>query len=146
MPITHFSTDAEIERIWDGLLDRALPKREWTHAAHFAAALWLLRWRGDLNAPAAMPELIRAYNEATGVPNTDSDGYHETITLASLRAARAMLALHWSEEPLSGIANALMASPLGRSDWVLTYWTRELLFSPRARREWVPSNLKAFPF
>ena len=39
----HFSSDAEVEHIGRGLLDRSLPKIEWTHAAHFAAALWLLR-------------------------------------------------------------------------------------------------------
>ena len=34
----HFSSDVEIEHIGRGLLDRSLPKIEWTHAAHFAAA------------------------------------------------------------------------------------------------------------
>ena len=86
-----FSSDSEIDRIGRGLLDRSLPKVEWTHAAHFAAACWLLR-RSDMHAMRAMPGLIRAYNEATGVPNTDTGGYHETITLGSLRAARAWLA------------------------------------------------------
>jgi hypothetical protein len=86
----HFSSDAEIERIGRGLLDRSLPKVEWTHAAHFAAALWMLRQPG-MHADRDMPVLIRAYNETTGVANTDTGGYHETITLASLRGARAWL-------------------------------------------------------
>src|SRR3569833_439765 len=38
-----FSADSEIDRIGRGLIDRSLPKTEWTHAAHFAAAFWLLR-------------------------------------------------------------------------------------------------------
>ena len=82
----HFLSDAEIERIGRSLLDRSLPKVEWTHAAHFAAALWLLR-QPEMYADRDMPRMIRAYNEATGVPNTDTSGYHETITLGSLRAA-----------------------------------------------------------
>ncbi len=88
--MTHFSCDSEIDRVGRGLLDRSLPKAEWTHAGHFAAAIWVLR-RPDMDAARDMPGLIRAYNEATGVHNTDSTGYHETITLASLRAARAWL-------------------------------------------------------
>jgi len=60
-----FTTDAEIDRIASGVLDRHLPKAEWTHAAHFALALWLLRHRE--NVPLIMPGIIRAYNEATGV-------------------------------------------------------------------------------
>ncbi|MHB1871273.1 MAG: hypothetical protein ACYCT1_10525 [Steroidobacteraceae bacterium] len=54
---------------------------------HFAAALWLLRERGLPACQAEMPALTRAYNEATGVPNTGTGGFHATITSASLRAA-----------------------------------------------------------
>src|SRR5512146_44410 len=86
----HPACDTCIEHIARGLIDRTLPKSDWTHAAHFAAALWLLRHRGDA-AFSDMPPLIRAYNEATGVANTDTSGYHETITIASLRVARAWL-------------------------------------------------------
>ena len=79
-------TDDDIARIATGVIDRTLPKSEWTHAAHFAAAVWVLT-RPDMDAARDMPGLIRAYNTATGVANTDTEGYHETITLASIRAA-----------------------------------------------------------
>ncbi len=82
--MSFFSSDADIERIGRGIIDRSLPKAEWTHAAHFAAAFWLLR-SPERDALREMPGFIRAYNEATGTPNTDTGGYHETITLASLR-------------------------------------------------------------
>ena len=140
----HFRSDAEIDRIGRGLLDRSLPKAEWTHAGHFAAACWLLRQRGA-QALRDMPELIRCYNEATGVRNTDSSGYHETITLASLRAARAWLAER-PDAPLHEVLEELLASRYGRADWLLVYWSRLLLFSPAARREWVEPDLQVLPF
>ena len=87
-----FSNDSEIARAGGKFLDRSLPKPEWTHAAHFAVTLWLVRHRPDLDLDAEMPSLIRAFNEATGTPNTDTGGYHETITRASLAAVRAALA------------------------------------------------------
>jgi hypothetical protein len=87
----HFDSDAAVESIGRRMLDRTLPKTEWTHAGHLAAAVWLLR-HPERDAMREMPGLIRAYNESTGVPNTDDGGYHETITVASLRAARAWLA------------------------------------------------------
>lgn len=140
----HFSSDAEIERIGLGVAERTLPKPEWTHAAHFAAAFWVLR-RSGMHAERDMPKLIRAYNLTTGVANTDSSGYHETITLASLRAAR-----HWLEKspdkPLHEALNELLASPYGRSDWLLEYWSKPVLFSVMARRAWIDPNLKALPF
>ncbi|HVY82529.1 MAG TPA: hypothetical protein VG994_16175 [Steroidobacteraceae bacterium] len=140
----HFSSDAEIERIGRGLVERTLPKAEWTHAAHFAAAFWLLR-RADINAVREMPGFIRAYNEATGTPNTDTGGYHETITLASLRAACAWLARR-PRMPLHEALNELLASPYGRSDWLLAYWSKPVLFSVTARRAWVEPDVQPLPF
>jgi hypothetical protein len=139
-----YLTDADIDRIGRGVADLSLPKPEWTHAAHFAAALWLLT-RPDTDAEAAMPGLIRGYNEATGVENTDTSGYHETITLASLRAARAWLA----ERPGASLSTALadlLASPYGRSDWLLAHWSKAALFSPAARRAWLEPDLQPLGF
>jgi hypothetical protein len=144
-PFTPFTSDAEIVAIGCGLLDLSLPKPRWTHAAHFAAALWLICCRRDLDASCAMPGFIRAYNEATGVANTDTDGYHETITQASLRAARDFL-MRNPGRSLYMTCNALMASPLGRSNWPLDYWSRALLFSVEARRGWVEPDLNPLPF
>ena len=142
--MSHFASDAEIERIGLGLLDRSLPKLEWNHAAHFAAAFWLLR-HPALCAQRDMPGLIRAYNESTGVANTDTTGYHETITLASLRAARAWLA-HRPAVKLNEALNEMMLSNYGRSDWLLVHWSRPVLFSVAARRTWVGPDLQPLPF
>jgi hypothetical protein len=92
-----------------------------------------------------MPGIIRGYNEATGGANTDTAGYHETITQASIRAARAFLA-EAPSQPLFVTCNALMQSRLGFPDWLLEYWTRSRLFSVEARREWLEPNIKRLPF
>jgi len=141
-----FSSESEIHRIGLGVIDLTLPKAEWTHAAHFAAALWLMRYRPDIDAAARMPGMIRAYNEATGVANTDTEGYHETITQASLRAARDWLDGNDPQTPVFVLVNALMTSPLGRSDWLLAHWSRPRLFSVTARRQWVDPDLDPLPY
>jgi hypothetical protein len=143
---TIFASELEIERIGTGLLDRTLPKREWTHAGHFAAVLWLLRHRGEPSVIAGMPHWIRAYNEHTGVVNGDSSGYHETITLASIRAASTVLAVHSRSARLHEVVNALMASDLGRSEWLLRYWSKPRLFAPEARKRWIEPDLAPFPY
>ena len=140
-----FTSDEEITVIGCGLLDRTLPKSAWTHAAHFAATLWLLRCRPEIDLPGAMPGYIRSYNEATGGANTDSSGYHETITQASIRAARAFLR-EAPPEPLFATCNALMRSRLGEPDWLMEYWSRPRLFSVEARRAWLEPDLKRLPF
>jgi hypothetical protein len=92
-----------------------------------------------------MPGFIRAYNEATNTPNTDTGGYHETITLASLRAARFMLATH-PDMALSDVLAALMAREFGKSGWLLAYWRKVTLFSVEARRNWVAPDIQQLPF
>jgi hypothetical protein len=144
--MTTFCTDVEIERIARGLLERTLPKSEWTHAAHFAAAIWLLRHRPDLTGVVEMRRIICAYNEATGTANTTASGYHETITIASCRAAAAFLVRYPPGMALHPIANALLQSALGRSDWLLAYWSRALLFSESARRAWVEPDIAPIPY
>lgn len=90
-------------------------------------------------------DCIRTYNEATGVANSETSGYHETITQASLRAAAHFHSLRHGA-PLYAICNELLRSPLGRSDWILHYWTKATLFTPEARRRWVDPDLLELPF
>ncbi|WP_164156245.1 hypothetical protein [Sandarakinorhabdus rubra] len=140
------TTDEDIARLALAMMDCTLPKAEWTHEGHFAAALWLLRHRPELAAPEAMRGLIMRYNEATATPNTDTGGYHHSITIASLRAAAWHLAAQAADAPLHAVLATLMGSAQGRSDWLLAYWRRETLFSVAARRDWVPPDLAPLPF
>ncbi len=140
-----YKSNEELDRIARGVISRTLPKSEWTHAAHFAAAIWLLENK-SYDPFREMPEMIRRYNEATGVPNTKTSGYHETITIASLRATKVIMMAAPPDTPLFEITNTLLASEFGKSDWVLDYWHKETLFSPLARRKWVDPDKAQLPF
>lgn len=137
-----YCSDAEISNIYEGLLTRTLPKNEWTHAAHFAAACAIIS-DPKRDAFADMPDIIQDYNIATGVANTDSEGYHHTITLASLRAAR-----HHSRFGLVlfETVNAVLESECGQSDWLFRYWSKKVLLSVQARRNWVEPDILQLPY
>jgi hypothetical protein len=137
----HYPDDDAIARLGARFLELSLPKAEWTHAAHFATTLWLIAMRPDIAAERDMPALIRAYNASVGGVNDDHNGYHETITQASIGAARAFVAERPPSEPLHETVDALMAGPLGRSDWLLDHWSRDRLFSVEARRGWIAPDL-----
>ena len=141
-----FAGEDEIIRIGEGLFAKTLPRTDWTHAAHFAAALWLMRYHPELDAAETLPGLIRAYNESVGRVNDETGGYHETITLASLRAARGILDAYPPDMPIYRIVNALMATNLADPNWLLEYWSRERLMSVEARRTWLEPDLKPLPF
>ncbi|MEO1322390.1 MAG: hypothetical protein AAFV59_05225 [Pseudomonadota bacterium] len=138
------NSDTAIEHLTDRFLDRSLPKSEWTHTAHFAVALSLLNRLGS-EAYSRMPEGIREYNVATGVANTDTEGYHETITLASLRAANHVMNLH-PNASITEHLNIMMDREFARSDWLFDYWSKPVLFSVEARRSWVAPDLAPLPF
>lgn len=139
-------SEGQIRAIGQGLLERTLPKQQWTHAAHLAAALWLLVERADIDAPSAMPQIIRAYNLACGVANTDTGGYHETITQASLRAVAEYVRQQPAGTDLASLCTGLLASPFGDKHWPLRYWSTDRLFSVEARRQWVAPDLQDLPF
>ncbi len=58
-----------------------LPKSEWTHEAHIQAGLSLVLRSGASAALATLREAIPRYNLSTNTPNTDSRGYHDTLTV-----------------------------------------------------------------
>ena len=87
-----FTADAEIEHLGEGLLARTLPHAEWTHEAHLAATTYLLLRRPEIAIDEELPGLIRRYNESVGGVNSDTEGYHETITRLFLHGVRRFLA------------------------------------------------------
>lgn len=141
-----FATDAAIEALARGVIDCTLPHADWTHAAHFAFALWLSRNRpGEADAEHFRRRII-ALNDSHGTANTDTSGYHHTITIASLGAAQHVLGQHEPFRPLYEVLEDLLDSRFGRSDWILAHWSRELLFSVPARRNWVAPDLAPLPW
>lgn len=140
------ASDAELAELGRQVLDGTLPKARWTHRAHLAVAAWVIGARPDLVAARDMPDMIRAYNVASGTANTDTGGYHETITLASVQAVAAFLSGQPQAMSLSAACNALFVSPLGDPHWLLAHWTRDLLFSVAARRHWVEPDLQPLRF
>ena len=139
-----FASDAAIRGVATRMLERTLPRAEWTHEAHLATCAWLILERPDLRPERDLPGLIRRYNESVGGVNSDSEGYHETITQVSIRAVRAALARS-EGAGLCERVNALLLAPEGRRDWPLRFYSRELLFSVEARRRWVEPDRAPLP-
>ena len=85
---------------------------------------------------------ILRLNAAHGTPNSDTRGYHETITRAYLvllaRFARANADLDGA-----GLAQTLLSSPLAERDALFNYYSKDRLMSVAARRDWVEPDLCA---
>lgn len=139
-----FAGDEDIRAIGTGLIARTLPREAWTHEAHLGACLWLLSERPDIDVDAEIADIIRGFNESVGGVNDDHNGYHDSITRAYVAGVRLFL----SETTATGLAervNAMLLSDVGRRDWPLRFYSRELLFSVPARRGFVEPDLAPLP-
>jgi hypothetical protein len=140
-----FASDADIIRLGEGLIARSLAKEEWTHEAHLGATTYLLLKRPDIDVDAELPGLIRRFNESVGGVNSDTEGYHDTITRAFLHGIRLFLGEADLSQPLHELVNELLLSPMGRRDWPLRFWSKDRLMSVEARRHFVAPDLAALP-
>ena len=139
-----FASDADVRHIGEGLLARTLPRPEWTHEAHLAACLYLLSERPDVDVDGEIATIISGYNASVGGVNDDTQGYHDTITRAYVAGVRLFLT-RTEETGLAARVNALLLSPIGRRDWPLAFYSRELLFSVPARRAFVEPDRAPLP-
>jgi hypothetical protein len=134
----------DTDRLAGGFIARTLPKSEWTHEAHLRVGLWhTLHYPRDA-ALALLRDRIRGYNVATGVQNTSSEGYHETITRFYLAVIGGFLASVDSGRPIDDLAQELIARFDDRN-LPLRHYTRERLFSADARLGWLEPDLEPLP-
>jgi hypothetical protein len=140
-----FASDADVAHVGERLVARTLPRAEWTHEAHLAATTYLLLGRPDIDLDRALPGLIRGYNESVGGVNSESEGYHETITRMFLAGVRLFLAEADPKRPLHELVNELLLSSMARRDWPLRFYSPQRLFSVEARRRFVEPDLRALP-
>ena len=128
------------EALWRAFHDRTLSHGQWTHAAHLRVA-WLHLARHELDeAHLRMRVGIIRLNAAHGLVETETRGYHETLTrvwLVLVRAARR-------RSPATDSASFLEAHGLDR-DAPLRFYSRERLFSVAARALYVPPDLAELP-
>ena len=139
-----FERDSDIRAIGEGLLARTLPREAWTHEAHLGACLWLLSERPDIDIDAEIAGIISRYNESVGGVNDDTQGYHDSITRAYVAGVRRFLS-ETAETGLAARVNAMLRSDVGRRDWPLRFYSRDLLFSIPARRGFVEPDLAPLP-
>jgi hypothetical protein len=131
--------DEEVAQVGEGVLSRTLPEPEWTHQAHFAALVHLLRDRPEIDLDRHLPRIIWRYNIAVGTPNNESRGYHETITRFYLMAVRVFLARLEDEAGPGTIVTRLVNSAFGQVGFPLRYYERDVL-------QWVEPDLAPFDF
>lgn len=119
----------------------ALPKAAWTHAAHVAVgACYAVRHGAD--ALAHTRAGILRHNAAVGTPNTDTSGYHETLTRFWVEVLAALTAGIDGEWRAASVAVARFGA---ERDYHAQFYGYDVVRSVDARRTWQPPNRGVFP-
>lgn len=125
------SEDSEIERLVHDFESLKLPYKNWTHRAHLAVAVYYVRTLPFNDALMQIRSRINAYNVACGDPN----GYNETVTVMFLRKiACESTRKHRDESMHDELARLELCCGV---DWLYKYYSRELIWSPEAKKHWV---------
>lgn len=119
----------------------AIPATEWTHAAHLVVGLWHVHRFGADDALARLRSGIRRLNESHGGVNSETNGYHETITAVYVQLLAQFLESSQTLVSLDMRAIESLAGPLAGRDLLFTFYSRERLMSTIARLGWVAPDV-----
>jgi len=119
----------------------AIPAKEWTHAAHLVVGLWHVHRFGADDALVRLRSGIRRLNESHGGVNSETNGYHETITAVFVQLLAQFLESSRTTLSLDMRAIELLAGPLADRDMLFTFYSRERLMSTTARLGWVEPDV-----
>ena len=119
----------------------AIPAKAWTHAAHMTVGLWHVERYGPEDALARLRRGIRRLNESHGGVNSETRGYHETITAAYVTLLAQFLDGRENGESLGDAVTRLLDGPLAARDMLLRFYSRDRLMSTSARAAWLEPDL-----
>jgi flavin reductase (DIM6/NTAB) family NADH-FMN oxidoreductase RutF len=115
-----------------------LPKIRWTHAGHVAiGAYYAVRYPDE--AFERTKKGILRYNEAVGTENSDTSGYHETLTRLWANVLAKVVA--GFADPWKAACEAVDRFGEDR-DLHHLYYSFDVVRTTAARRTWVPPDLE----
>lgn len=125
------NTEEGLQEFINHFENKTLPKNRWTHEAHFVASFW---YSYHFDSPLELVRrYISEYNLATGVENSDTDGYHETITHAYLTATKEFIEKHSSLGKIE-ILERLLNSEIVDKNYLFKNYCPQDLMSVSARK------------
>lgn len=125
------------EQTFDDFIHGRLQKDEWTHEAHLITCWMALRDRSPAETLSFLRRSIQEHNCGIGIANTDDSGYHETLTVYYIAAVH---------EAAAASPELLFDDPTCGRSAALQFWSKGVLFSTEARRNWVEPDRAPLPW
>ena len=129
-------SEALLHRFVEAWKAGKLPKAEWTHAAHVAMAAYFAFDHAAAATFAIMKAGILHHNTSVGTPNTEDNGYHETLTRFWSSEIGEFVRVGRYHSRLEAVRAAVSAFGSDR-DRFRRFYSFDVVRDRRARREWV---------
>jgi hypothetical protein len=123
--------------------DCTLPQTQFHHREHLKVAYIYLRRHGLADALKKVRAGINAINMAHRVPDAPDRGYHETITQAWVRLVDMTLREYGPAETADSFLD--QHPQLLEKKALRLFYSKELLMSPKAKAEFMESDLTRLP-
>jgi hypothetical protein len=134
-----YKNEREIYALLSSFEDATISRDDWKHAEHMVVALCYLEHHElDIATERMRSGILNLLKNGFGVDLSKEMPYHETITVFWMRTAYAF-SLTFKELSFLEKANGLCE--MFDKDYPLMFYSRELLFSDRARAEYVGPDL-----
>jgi hypothetical protein len=137
----HYKSEKEINDLVKRFEEKTLPKEEWTHKAHLTVGMTFLWNHTPDEAICFLRSDIINYNEAVGKENSPYSGYHETMTLFWVWVMMMFRIQYCKEYNFLEATNAFLSSPYASKDFPMSYYSKDVIVSVRARARWVEPDL-----
>lgn len=121
----------------------AWPFEQWRHREHIKVAYLYLRRYPFAEALERIRTAIKAYNAAHNVPDEPLRGYHETVTQAWMRLVYVTLCEYGAAASADSFCD--LNPQLGKKKTLHLFYSPNLLWSARAKAEYVPPDRNDFP-
>ena len=141
-PVRPYANEAAAVAVVAAFRARTLPGVDWTHQAHLTVGLWHVIEFGEGRALDLLREGISRYNESVGVANSDTRGYHETLTRFYVWAAAVFAKEADRSRGFLALVNGFLASPIASKLAPFGFYSRDRLLSVAARHGWVAPDLR----
>jgi len=134
---TNSAVTADAYAMFDAFVNGRLAKDAWTHEAHLITCWVALQDRTPSETLAFLRDAIQTHNCGIGIRNTETSGYHETLTVYYITAVA---------QAAAPTLDDLYAAPSCGRKAPLDHWSRELLFSTDARLGWLEPDKAPLPW
>jgi hypothetical protein len=138
-PFALLESEKSLQRFVQAWKSGNLPKSAWTHAAHVAMAAYFAFDHAADATFAIMKAGILHHNTCVGTPNTEDNGYHETLTRFWSSEIGEFVRSGRFPSRYDAVGAAVAAFGEDR-DRFRQFYSFDVVRERRARREWVPPD------